>query len=402
MARARKIGKTWRAIWQLPERAPDGRHKEGSESGFRTKAAAEDYAEAQEAAIRAGTWIDPERGKIPLDDYWKLWFETRRLSDSTRDRYASYYRNHLSPEWGQRPIASITALEVDGLEKRLYEVKRLKSGTVEPVIELLGRVLGTAAFERRIGFSPVRPAKERGGTKPDEDDETVGIAITLEQLLAICARLPGPEALLVLTTAFTGMRWGEAAGMRRSLLFLQPGADDAAAAGWYDIDKKIGALKERGGHLDFGPPKTREARVVQLPPFLVALLLAHLETLPAKQDLLFPCGSGEGYRRGNFGRQHWRPACDGWPARPKSRGHAAVAAAPPIVKGLRFHDLRHTQETWDIEDNIPKVARDARLGHATGGMEGVYGHVTDVMKSQILDALEARWASAAAISHRWA
>lgn len=393
MARARKIGKTWRAIWVLPERDAKGRAKEGSESGFRTKGGAEDYAEAQEAAIRAGTWIDPERGKITLDEYWKLWFETRRLSDSTRDRYTSYYNNHLGPWRGPNSIASITALEVDGLEKALYEEKRLKSSTVGAIMELLGRILGSAAFERRIGFSPVRPAAERGGAKPDEDDETEGIAITLEQLLAICARIPGPEALLVLTTAFTGFRWGEAAGMRRSLLFLQPPAEGTPAVGWYDIDKKIGALKERKGHLSFGPPKTKEARVVQLPAFLVVLLLAHLERIPSKQNLLFPCGSGEGYRRGNFGRQIWRPAADGWQGRPTSKGHAAIEAAPPIVKGLRFHDLRHTHETWLMEDHMEKVARDARLGHVTRGMEGVYGHVTDVMERQVLDVLEARWAS---------
>lgn len=398
MARARKIGKTWRAIWQLPERDAKGRHKEGSESGFRTKKGAEDYAEAQEAAIRAGTWIDPERGKIELDDYWKEWKATRRLSDSTLDRYTSYYNNHISPEWGGRAIASISVLEVDGLEKKLYEEKKLASGTVEPILELLGRILGTAAFERRIGYSPVRPAKDRGGAKPDDEEPREGIAITLEQLLAIMARIPGPEALLVLTTAFTGMRWGEAAGIRRSLLFLQPPEDGAPAAGWYDIDKKIGALKERGGHLSFGPPKTREARVVQLPPFLVLLLLAHLETIPAGQDLLFPCGSGEGYRRGNFGRQIWRPACDGWEARPKSKGHAPREAAAPIVPTLRFHDLRHTHETWLSEDHIEKIARDKRLGHETPGMEGVYNHVTDKMKSQILDVLEARWASVRDVS----
>lgn len=402
MAYAEKVGKTWRVRWALPIRLPNGRFKEDSESGFRTRKAALDYGEAQEAAIRAGTWIDPERGKIQLDEYWTAWLATRRLSDSTRDRYTSYYNNHIGPEWAERPIASITVLEVDGLEKKLYEEKRLKSGTVDPIIELLGRILGTAAFERRIGFSPVRPAKDRGGAKPDEDDAREGIAITLEQLLAICARIPAPEALLVLTTAFTGMRWGEAAGIRRSLLFLQPPEAGTPAAGWYDIDKKIGALKERKGHLLFGPPKTREARVVQLPPFLVLLLLAHLESIPARQDLLFPCGSGEGYRRGNFGRQIWRPACDGWPARAKSRGHAAVEEAPAIVPTLRFHDLRHTHETWLSEDHIELVARNERLGHETKGMEGVYNHVTDKMQRQILDVLEARWASTRALTSQWA
>lgn len=61
----------------------------------------------------------------------------------------------------------------------------------------------------------------------------------------------------MLVTAFTGMRWGEAAGMRRNFLFLRPVADGSPAIGWYDIDKKVGARKELGGHLSFGPPKDR-------------------------------------------------------------------------------------------------------------------------------------------------
>lgn len=386
----------WRVRWLLPEKGPNGEARYGSESGFPTKQAALDYGEDQEAAIRAGTWINPEHGKIHLDDYWAEWIAVQRLSDSTRDRYDSYYRNHLHPYWGDDPIADITTLGVDGFKKMLLETKRLKPGTVNPIVELLGRMLADAAFEHRIGFSPVRP-RDRRGERTGPADKRVGIAITLEQLLAICARIPAPEALLVLATAFTGMRWGEAAGMRRSFLRLE------ADRGTYTIDRKIGALKERKGILSFGPPKDREERTIELPAFLVALLLAYLATIPAERDLLFPCGSGEGYRRGNFGRQLWRPACDGWPARGTSKGHAAVQGAPPIVATLRFHDLRHTHETWMTEDHIEKIARDGRLGHDTPGMEGTYNHVTDKMRRQVLDVLEARWATAKGrvLPHGW-
>jgi integrase len=308
----------------------------------------------------------------------------QRWSRSTRSRYNSYYRNHLSPQWGERAIASITALEVDGLKKKLLDEKHLKPGTVYPIMELLGRMLGDAAFDKRISHSPVRPRDRRGERGADQHDEHEGIAITLEQLLAICARLPHREALLVLVTAFTGMRWGEAAGMRRSLLFLQPAEDGTPAFGWYSIDKKIGALKEEDGTLSLGGPKTKEGvRTIELPPFLVELLLKHLKRLPAHQDMLFPSSTGEGYRRSNFARQLWRPACDGWPAREARRGHPGIEEAPTIVKGMRFHDLRHTHDTWLTEEHVPKIARDARLGHKTPGIEGIYTHVTDVMKRPV-------------------
>ena len=41
-------------------------------------------------------------------------------------------------------------------------------------------------------------------------------------------------------------------------------------------------------------------------------------------------------------------------------------------------------------DGIPEVARRARLGQMKG-FARIYDHVTDVMRKQILVALEARW-----------
>lgn len=403
MAYAEKRGKSWRVRWQLPTRRPDGRYEEGSESGFRTKRAALTYGNTQEAAIRAGTWVDPERGKITLDAYWAEWIAVQKVSSSTIKRYRSYYKNHLSPRWGGEPIASIDVLQVDGFRKDLLEIKHLAAGTVDPVLSLLGRMLGDAEFDRRIDHSPVRPKDRRRGERveKDEDEDETGQVITLAQLLAICSRMTSREALMVLATAFTGMRWGEAAGMRRSFLFVQPAADGTPACGWYQIDKKIGALKEEDGALFFGPPKGRRARTIELPAFLVELLLAYLETVPAGQDMLFPTSTGEGFRRSNFRRQHWRPACDGWAEVTATRGRRAREAAPAVAEGLRFHDLRHTHETWLSEEHVEKIARDRRLGHKTQGIEGVYNHVTPTMRRHILDSLEGRWSSASAMSHPW-
>jgi hypothetical protein len=64
---------------------------------------------------------------------------------------------------------------------------------------------------------------------------------------------------------------------------------------------------------------------------------------------------------------------------------------PPILPWFTFNEGRHTHATWLAEDGIPEVARRARLGQKMKGMARVYDHVTDVMRKQVLDALEARW-----------
>jgi hypothetical protein len=45
----------------------------------------------------------------------------------------------------------------------------------------------------------------------------------------------------------------------------------------------------------------------------------------------------------------------------------------------------------DDEDQIADVLRSERLGHEEPGMRGVYGHVSQSMRDELTDALEARW-----------
>lgn len=67
---------------------------------------------------------------------------------------------------------------------------------------------------------------------------------------------------MILTAAYTGMRWGELAGLRRPNCKL--------ADGRIFVDPDEGNLQEVGGHLTLGPPKTPAAvREILLPPFLI-------------------------------------------------------------------------------------------------------------------------------------
>jgi integrase len=56
-----------------------------------------------------------------------------------------------------------------------------------------------------------------------------------------------------------------------------------------------------------------------------------------------------------------------------------------------FHDLRHTQETWLIEDEVPPVLRLERLGHKRSSTDERYPHVTEAMISRMLEQLQRRW-----------
>jgi hypothetical protein len=151
-----------------------------------------------------------------------------------------------------------------------------------------------------------------------------------------------------------------------------------------------------------------------LPPFLTDLLSRQIQDRPHP-----PCGcatqhggggryfflgpDGGHYRRSNYARRVFRPACDGryeakegrppklviadattwpgvpiagWPPAdssvgytpPRGRGIQVIrddvptACWLPIKLGLTVHGLRHGHKTWMAEDGIPEILAEQRLG----------------------------------------
>jgi integrase len=75
--------------------------------------------------------------------------------------------------------------------------------------------------------------------------------------------------LLLVTAGWTGLRWGELAGLQRSNLHL----DDGVLL----VDRYVVGLHESGSRILLGPPKTNvSVRIVSLP--AVALLAVSLLT----------------------------------------------------------------------------------------------------------------------------
>jgi integrase len=190
-------------------------------------------------------------------------------------------------------------------------------------------------------------------------------------------RPPPRQPMLVITAAYTGMRWGELTGLARA----NTHPDD----GLIRIDPEVGALHEVGGKLMLGPQKTADsARDVHLTPFLIALITHVLDG--HDHDQVFAGALGGYLRRSNFNRRTWTPAVNGQPDR----------NIPPVIAGMHFHDLRHTHKTWLIEDDIPEIVQAKRLGHRLPGIRlpgirGVYSHVTPAMQHRIVQALQTRW-----------
>ncbi|GIH29812.1 hypothetical protein Aph01nite_81220 [Acrocarpospora phusangensis] len=68
----------------------------------------------------------------------------------------------------------------------------------------------------------------------------------------------------------------------------------------------------------------------------------------------------------------------------------------PIRKGLTPHGFRHGHQTWMDDTGIKKALKVERMGHIDASMSGRYGHVTDGMREQLREVLQAMWENALA------
>ena len=53
--------------------------------------------------------------------------------------------------------------------------------------------------------------------------------------------------------------------------------------------------------------------------------------------------------------------------------------------GTHPHGFRHSHKTWMVEDRIPEILAETRLGHEVPGMRGLYSHVSDQMRQELKD-----------------
>ena len=138
---------------------------------------------------------------------------------------------------------------------------------------------------------PDNPCRIKGYDRYHTPERPVA---TIDQVYRLADALPPRFRALVIVAAFSGLRWGELAALRR--------ADVDLAEGTVRVPRKLAALRNR---MEFGPPKSEAGRrVVALPKAAVVALRPHmLEFVDADQEALVFTGDNGGLlRTGNFGR----------------------------------------------------------------------------------------------------
>ena len=202
--------------WEVVYRGPDKRQRTKT---FKRKVDAQRYANTVEADLLRHDWVDPQRGRQPFGDWAEQWSATTtHLKPKTRESYDSILRNHLIPEFGDRPIGSIDHVEVLAYLAGLTNDGK-GAGTVRNVRDVLRLVFKLAVRNGVVKTNPVE------GIKAPRKAKTEMIFLTEAQVVALAAEIEDPPplrrgakhrdggypdyALLVLFAAYTGLRAGE-------------------------------------------------------------------------------------------------------------------------------------------------------------------------------------------------
>lgn len=348
--------------WRVRYRDADG--GVGTDSTHETLTAAELRCKQVDIDQAYDTYLDPNAGRITLAEWAAIWQQGHDASLVKRVTYDSYLRNHILPRFGGTPLNKITRQPARVFVKDLKQ--HLAERTVADIMSLLNLLLREAVADRRIGFNPCHGIRVTTGHRVERTPATA------HQINRITERIGRrSDQILVITAAYTGMRWGELAGLAKTNTHLGDGL--------IHVHKDEGALHEVSGQLYLGPPKSPAAvRDIHLPPFLITLLQQLIDS--HDHDMVFCGARGALLRRSARSRQVWRPAVYG---NPRTGG--------PVLEGMRFHDTRHTHKTWLIEDDIPEIVQARRLGHHLPGVRGIYSHVTPTMIDRVTASLQTRW-----------
>ncbi|HVV38671.1 MAG TPA: site-specific integrase [Acidimicrobiales bacterium] len=330
----------------------------GAPNTFATRGDAQRWLSAAETDMARGDWHDPRLGEVAFHEWADRWLATKapRLAPATEDLYRYLLRRHVVPRFGKTDVGRITPAAVQAWLADLHATD-LSPNTVAKAYRVLSGVMEGAVDAGLIARSPC--TFKGAGT---ERHAEMSVA-TPDEVAALAAAVGPRWEALVLTAAYSGLRWGELAGLRRCDVDLETNT--------LTVRRKLG---EVNGTLSFSPPKTAAGkRTIGIPSFVADSLAAHIDNyaLRGPDGLVFPSTDGEPLRRSNFRRRVWEPAT-------KAVG----------VSGLRFHDLRHTAATLAAASGTSLKALMARIGHASADAALRYQHVIDGQDADIVRYLE--------------
>jgi integrase len=195
-------------------------------------------------------------------------------------------------------------------------------------------------------------------------------ALTWPQVVLLSQQLADPIGLLVLFLAVTGLRIGEATGLRWKYLNLE---SDPVLVGAEYIAARSLAVKEAYVRGRFQSPKSaKSTRYIPIPGWLAEMLSAHRIKAEffGSDDPVFACSNGRPLDQHNIAKRHLKRA-----AVAAGMGREVVVDGEKhFVSWVSWHSLRHTNASLTDQGGLTATERMRILGHSETAMTMHYSH----------------------------
>lgn len=309
-------------------------------------------------ALRSGlelNLLEPEadpRRMYTFEDASKDYVSIHKANwqPSTLERYEGLLEKHILPviggfpidlpyeNWREKVKALLSGMRASSQSPKSVEVAHCVVSGVFSEMEDSGRVKQNPASGLLKRLLP--PKKKRNQSKPDpftaQDRDRM--------LTAAWQFLPCENALLIEVLTMSGMRIGEGLALHVDNLDVSNNQ--------YHVTEKI----RRG---EFGPPKSGESRLIDLPESLIMKLRGHINGM--KEEMLKE-GKSVGYL---FPRLTERVI----------QGALKRACQAAKLRVRTPHDLRHTYATMLLMVHISPAYVQKQLGHSSISITvDRYGH----------------------------
>ncbi len=333
--------------------------------GRTRREAADKLHAAMEARLRGASLATAGLTTAMFLERWLKQSVSPKVRPKTYDGYESLVRLHIVPALGAIPLEKLGPQDVQVLLNR-----KVVEGLAPKTVLYMRGVLRTA-LNRAVRWGLVTRNAAALTDPPRYTPKEVRY-LQLDEIRLLLDAIKGDrlEALFLAAIAL-GMRQGELLGSRWSDV-------DLDAARWH-VRRQ---LQRRAGTVTYAEPKTsRGRRTLDLPASLVAALRSH-RARQLEERLV----AGDQWLDAHlvFSTLLGGPL-DGTLVT-KRLQHLALTAD---IRGLRFHDLRHTCATLLLAQQVPARVVMELLGHSQIGLTmNLYSHVIPALRKEAAERME--------------
>lgn len=367
----------------------------------RTQKEVREKLQAAEVALTTGVYTAPD--KITVSEWANVWLReyNAKIKDTTRDAYKKTVETHICPAMGNIELNRLNTETIQRLYNELLQGGRMvpqrdKDGKVikkngKPVMEaapmsaksvrnihgVLHKMLAKAVALKKIPFNPADnslvelPRVERKEIAP----------LDAGQISKFIQSAQGTKyADVFLVALFTGMRQSEVLGLTWDCVDFKTGTIRVAK----QLTRKTGS----NDAYHFSTPKSNKGRSIR-PAAEVMNILKRRKTEQARQRLLVG-GAWESENPAGVVNLVFSNELGGNLSQNTIRTNFKEIVAKMGMPNVRFHDLRHSYAVTSLQNGDDIKTVQGNLGHATAAFTlDVYGHVTDQMKQDSADRMQA-------------